>query len=660
MRAGRFFLTLSCGALLGITALAQPTPSRAVIHLAKSPHAKIRPVPVSAVTIDGGLWAERRRVTAEASIPSLLELLESNGILDNFRRLSGRKQVDRRGPLYTDSDVYKWIEGAAFVLQSGPDPALKAKVDAVIDDIVAAQDPSGYLNTWFQGDRKKDRWQQQYTGHELYCLGHLLQAALAYEQATGDRKLLEAGIRFVNHIINDVVAGGQPLWAGHPEIEMALAELYRAEGDKRYLDLAAYILKGERERLKISPSQLRYTFSGKPFIERTEMEGHAVRACYASAGATDYYLETGDPAYWHTLTRLWEDMAQRKMYVTGGVGSRASGEAFGEPFELPNALAYTESCAAISAMMWSYRMLHAGPQAKYADVMERALYNSINSGMSLSGTLYCYRNPLQLSGNPEDKIRNPWYSTTCCPPNLQRTFASLPGYLYSTSREGLYVHHFAPGNLQWRLEDGPTLGLRQETGYPFEGNVRMRLSLESPAEFTLFVRIPAWSEKTSVKVNGAVHSGVKPGEYLALRRAWKQDDIVELALDMTPQVLRANPLARENAGSVAIQRGPIVYALEQADQPLGVRVEDVAFVLSRNPAADFRSEFRSDLLGGVTVLKHRGVAFDTPAAELPLYAPLGAYPTRGSRPVDLTLVPYYTFHNRGEAAMQVWVPYQTR
>lgn len=620
----------------------------------------MRPVPVNAVSITGGLWAERRRVNVEASIPSLLEELEARGIIDNFRRVSGRKQVARRGPLYTDSDVYKWIEGAAFALQTTADPALKARVDAVIDEIVAAQEPSGYLNTWFQDERKVNRWKRQVSDHELYCLGHLLHAAIAYDHATGDRVLLEAGIRFVNHILNDVMPSGQTLMAGHPEIEMALVELYRAEGDKRFLELASHILTGERERTNYTEAQLRYTFSGKPFVERTEMEGHAVRACYAAAGATDYYLETGDEAYWSTLTRLWDDMATRKMYITGGVGSRAAGEAFGEPFELPNAQAYTESCAAIANLMWSWRMLHADPDAKYADVIERALYNSINSGMSLSGTLYCYRNPLQLSGNPNDKIRNPWYDTTCCPPNLQRTFASLPAHLYSTSDAGLYVHHYMPGELRWKLGDGTALTVKQTTRYPWEGGVKLELAPETVQEFTLFLRIPEWSQRTSVVVNGARQSGVGNGTYHAIRRAWKPGDTVELTLDMTPQVLRANPLARENTSSVAIQRGPLVYTLEQPDQPVGARVEDMAFSLSKDPAKDFQAEYRADLLGGVVVLKHRGIAFDNPAADLPLYAPMAQYPKRNSRPVDLTLVPYYTFHNRGEVAMQVWMPFVTR
>jgi uncharacterized protein len=646
-------LVLLAGLLFPTLAPGQP---RSLLHLENSPHAWLRPVPVSAVTLDDGFWAARRTVNAQASIPSLLQELESRGIIDNFRRISGRKDVQRRGPRYTDSDVYKWIEGAAYALQSNPDAKLRAMVDGVIDDIVAAQGEDGYLNTWLQDGRNEQRWQNQVSDHELYCLGHLLQAALAYEVATGDRKLLEAGIRFVHHILEDVVPSGQPLLAGHPEIEMALVELYRREGDRRYLALAGRILQGEPQKAPLTPRQIRYTFTGKPFTERSQMEGHAVRACYAAAGATDYYLETGDAAYWRTLTALWEDMALRKMYITGGVGSRAADEAFGEPFELPNAQAYTESCAAIANMMWSWRMLHADPQARYADVMERALYNSINSGMSLNGTLYCYRNPLELSGNPEDRIRNPWYDTTCCPPNLQRTFASLPAYLYSTSEDGLYVHHFASGTLKWKLHDGSALQVEQRTEYPWEGRIQLTVSPETARRFALHVRIPAWSRESAVTVNGESVQGVAAGKYLAVQREWKPGDRVEISLDMRPQAIRANPLARENARSVAIQRGPLVYVLEQPDQPLGVSVRDVLLRLSADPAQDFRAVREPDLLGGVTVLRHQGFVFETAAEEMPLYAPSHAYPERSRKTTDLVLIPYYTFHNRGEVAMQVWVP----
>ncbi|MGE5569047.1 MAG: glycoside hydrolase family 127 protein, partial [Rhodospirillales bacterium] len=436
MLTRREALASGIGALALMNAQNAAERDAGILDVARSPRAKLRNVPVRAVKMGEGFWARRMKVNVEASIPSLLELLEQNGIVDNFRRLSGRKNVPRRGPLYTDSDLYKWMEAAAFVLQSGDDPKLRAAFDRLTDEILAVQEPDGYLNTYWVEARKADRFKQMETGHELYCLGHLLQAAIAYYRGTGNRRLLEGGIKFADYLCRDFGPAKQPLLTGHPELEMALVELYRTTGERRYLDLAGYLLRGDGERLKVSPRQLVYMFSGKPFTSRTKLEGHAVRAMYACCGAADYYLETGDPAYWKTLELLWEDMARRKMYITGGVGSRASGEAFGEAYELPNIAAYTESCAAIGNIMWNWRMLAATGQGRYADVLERALYNGANSGMSLDGRLYCYRNPLELVSG-EDRIRNPWYSTTCCPPNLERLFASLPGYMYGTSDEGV-------------------------------------------------------------------------------------------------------------------------------------------------------------------------------------------------------------------------------
>jgi hypothetical protein len=397
-------------------------PEKVILNLWKSPYAKLRNVPVSAVRINDGFWAARRRTNVERSLPTMLRLLEEHGVVDNFRRLTGAKKVERKGPLYTDSDIYKWMEAAAYVLQSEERPELKAAFDRLAEEILAAQEPSGYLNTYYQDELKEKRFTEMHRGHELYCLGHLLQAAIAYYRATGGRKLLDGGIRFVEYLLREFGPTRRALLAGHPEIEMALVELYRTTGEGRYLELAGYLLRGDGERLNLTAGQMVYMFSGRPFTERTAMEGHAVRAGYASSGAADYYLETGEPAYRAALERLWADMTGRKMYITGGIGSRSAGESFGDPYELPNARAYTESCAAIANMMFNWRMLAATGEARFADVLEQALYNSANSGMSLDGTLYCYRNPLELSGSPEERIRNPWYSTTCCPPGRASTW----------------------------------------------------------------------------------------------------------------------------------------------------------------------------------------------------------------------------------------------
>ena len=642
-------------ALIGIAVVAQsadaPWRDQGVLFLKRSPYARLKDVPVRAVTMGDGFWAARRRVNIERSIPTLLELLESNGIVDNFRRLSGRKQVARRGPLYTDSDLYKWMEAVGFALQTRDDPALRATMDRLIDDVLSAQEPSGYLNTYFVEEKKPLRFTELVRSHEEYCLGHLLQAGIAYYRATGNRRLLDGGIRMADYFVENFGPAKRPMFTGHPELELAMVELYRTTGERKYLDFAGYLLSGvDRERLKLSDRDVRYTFSGAPFTSRKAFEGHAVRAMYAASGATDYYLETGDAAYRETLDRLWRDLTQGKMYVTGGVGSRSDGEAIGEPYELPNAQAYGESCAAIGNMIWNWRMLMASGEGRFADIVERALYNGVNSGMSLDGTLYCYRNPLESTG---EKIRNEWYDTTCCPPNLERVLASLPGYAYSTSDRGVWVHLYHSSDLGWRLEDGTGLAIQQRTEYPWKDAIDLTITPASAKEFSVFVRIPAWSGQSSVEVNGKPwEAAARAGEYLELRRQWTPGDRVHLRLDLQPRLTVSNPLVRENAGRVAVERGPLVYCLEQADQP----GEHTIFDLSLAPGT-FQSEFKADLLGGVTVLRHPGVASPRPLATQPLYSSAVPRQPEGGTPVTLTFIPYYAWANREPQAMAVWVPH---
>ena len=630
-----------------------------ILNVAKSPHAKLRNVPVHAVTITSGFWAKRRETNITSSIRSMEKLLEANGRMDNFRRLSGKTNAPQRGPVYSDSDVYKWTEAAAFVLQSGDRPALRGQTEKLIADITAAQQPDGYLGTYYVGDRAAQRMTTdvQRWGHELYDIGHLLQGAIAYYRATGDRALLDVGLRFVDNFLLPTFGPGpdkKPLFSGHPEIELALIELYRTTGDKRHLDLAGYLLQGD-DRIKFPQHAYVYHFCGIPFTSRTHLEGHAVRCMYACCGATDYYLETGDTTYWKTLNTLWDDLVSSQMYATGGVGARSDGEAFGDHYELPNFTAYGESCAAIGNMMWNWRMLAATGDAKFVDVIERALYNGINSGMSLDGALYCYRNPLGFDPSNGDKIRNPWYDTTCCPPNLERTFASLPGYFYSTSSDGIYVHLYDNSDLDWHLEDGTPLKIRQRTNYPWDGVVELAIAPATPADFTLFLRIPGWSDSAQVALNGKAVSGAQPGAYLPIRRRWSPGDTVRLQFDMTPQLLQANARLIDDNGRVAVQRGPLVYCLEQLDQPQGVELADVAVNADPSHASQFHAEFDPNLLGGVMVLHHEGAAYESSNAGNALYS---RYSTaaRKSKPIPLTFIPYYAWANRAPSPMQVWTP----
>ena len=638
--------------------------SQGVIDLSRSPYSKLRSVPVSAVTLRSGFWSRRRVTNVQSSLPTMRQELLDHGRIDNFLRLEGRSSAPQRGPLYSDSDVYKWMEAAAFVLQSQDDPNLRKTLNEWIATVVAAQEPSGYLNTFYVDDRRSERMlpQSQVSGHELYCIGHLLQGGLAMYRATGNPELLQAGIRFVDNFLIPAYGPGpnqKGIVSGHPEIEMALIELYRTTGQTRYLDLAGYILHGDA-RVPLKQSQTVYMFCGIPFPSRTRLEGHAVRAMYACCGATDFYLETGDPAYLKTLEALWTDLSEHQLYITGGVGARSQGEAFGDAYELPNARAYGESCAAIGNMMWNWRMLHATGEARFTDVMERALYNGINSGMSLDGTLYCYRNPLAFDPATGDTIRNPWYDTTCCPPNLERTLASLPGYFYSTSKAGVYVHLYDNATLKWRLESGTPLEIEQTTNYPWDGNVRLSVNPASPEEFTVFLRIPAWSTKSSVTVNGKAVEGGTAGQYLALHRRWTGKDSIELTLDMSPQVIRANPAVAEDTGRIALERGPLVYCMEALDQTAApsTAMGDAAAgaglsLYSAHSTGETKVHFDAGLLDGLVILEHPGTLSSPPPAGA-LYQSAAARPASSSA-TSLRLIPYYAWANRKPTAMQVWI-----
>ena len=586
----------------------------------------------------------------------MLELLEEHGEVDNFRRLSGRKNVARKGPLYTDSDVYKWIEAASWAVASnetseGEKVKFTSEIEALSSDIIAAQEPSGYLNTYYVGDRAHLRFAELTRSHEDYCLGHLIQAAIAYYRATGSRVLLEPAVRFADYIVENFGPDKRPFVTGHPELEMALIELFRTTGNGKYLGFAKYLFTGsERDRLKLKDADLRYTFSGRAFTSRTEFEGHAVRALYAASGATDVFTETGDPAYKRALDLLWTDLTARKMYVTGGVGSKSTGESFGDPYELPNAEAYAETCAAVANVMWNFRLWSLTGEAQYADVLERALYNGVNSGMSLSGNLYCYRNPLASNG---EKLRNPWYDTDCCAPNLERLFESLPGYFYAMSRDGVYVNLYHNSEMSWKMEDGTGLRVTQATTYPWSGDVRITVDPALTEAFTVYLRWPGWASSIDVQVNGRPYtlSGLQPGSFVPVSRTWTKGDVINVVFPMQPVQIVANSRVIDDYARTSIMRGPLVYALEQIDQS-GLLLGD----LSVRPNGANTVETRKDLLGGVTILKISGQVSEKTSVQEPLYQPLSTSVSRPRRPATLVYVPFYTVGNREPNPMEVWVP----
>jgi len=617
----------------------------------------LRPVPVDAVAIDDAFWAPRRRTNREVSLPAQYRLLEETGRVDNFRRAAGKSDGPFHGRYFNDSDVYKWLEAAAWALGERPDPGLAGQVDGVIEEIAAAQRPDGYLNSYFAGERAGQRWTDPDL-HELYCAGHLVQAAVAHHRATGGRRLLGVATRFADHVCDrfgPAEAGKRPWADGHPEIELALVELFRETGERRYLDQARFFVDVRGRGLLGRPFDRwgpEYHQDHRPFRELDEIVGHAVRAVYLNAGVTDLVLETGDPALRAALDRLWANMTERKQYVSGGLGARYEGEAFGADWELPNARAYAETCAAIASVMWNWRMLLLTGEARYADHLEWTLYNGVLPGVSLDGGSYFYQNPLEDDGGHR---RRPWFGTACCPPNVARLLASLPGYCYAVAADAVWVHLYAAGSARLSLADGRAVSLRQRTGYPWQGEVSIVVDgVEGDrGEVGLRLRVPGWCEAAALSVNGEpVGQAVAPGGYAEVRRRWRAGDVVRLSLPMPVRRLAAHPRVAENAGRVALSRGPLLYCLEAVDHP-GVDPRDV-----RLPGGgELRAE-PSGILNGAVVLRGEAVAAP-PGAEWrhALYRPAdgGAGAAAEGRPIPIAAVPYHAWANREAGPMAVWL-----
>jgi DUF1680 family protein len=630
-----------------------------VVDTAKSPRARVKPVPVSAVTLKDGFWSPRLRMNREVTLPTQYQLLEETGRIDNFRAAAGkdpaqygRSDIDRfvrSGAYYNDSDVYKWLEAASWVLASHRDPELEQMVDTAVTEIEAAQEPDGYLDTYFTGEHRSERWTNLRDLHELYCAGHLIQAAVAHHRATGSEQLLNVACRLADHI--DRVFGPQPGQregtSGHEEIEMALVELTRETGVDRYRRLARFFVE-MRGRGYAGGDE--YHQDHRPFRAFDRMVGHAVRAVYLNAGAADLCLEGDGEGYLLALDRLWHNMTARQMYVTGGIGARYHGEAFGYDYELPNRRAYAETCAAIGSVMWNWRMLALSGDARHADVLETTLYNGVLVGLSLDGGSYFYQNPLANDG---DHRREPWFGCACCPPNIARMLASLPGYVYGVSDDGLWVHLYAEGEATAALPDGRELVVSQRTQYPWDG--RIEIQMDTPGTYSLYLRVPAWCEGgAGLRVNEMLFSDeLVPGTYAEVRSDWQAGDRVTLDLPMLARRVACHPYVPNNAGRVALMRGPLVYCVEQVDHP-DWALDDLAIPFDAPLSADWQPA----LLGGVCVL--RGTAITSPpdprwSDRLYHSAEPAARPAQG-RSVPFTAVPYYAWANREVGAMRVWLP----
>jgi len=633
----------------GTTAPAtRPAPRRSIVHTASSPHAALGGVAVGDVSLLDGFWAARRRAN-QRGLAALGEALEEHGVVENFRRAVDPRRGEREGYWFTDSDLYKWLEAVAWSSATDPDPAMEERLDRVTEAIVAAQAPDGYLNTAFDAG---SRYSFLSSSHELYCAGHLLQAAIARSRVAGDDRLLAASTRLADHLCATFGSGGRDETDGHPGIEPALVELARETGDARYVDLATVLL-------------------GRVDAEaRGALWGHAVRAQYFAAGLTDVAIETGDERARAGADAMWASLCDTKSYVTGGVGGRWLGESVGRAYELPNESAYAETCGAVASVLWAWRQLQREPDGSVADQLELALHNGALVGMSLDGTEWSYVNPLADHAESErdpwmwDVIsqaviprlpsrRHPWHPVTCCPPNLGRLLAAMPALLYGRragaapdAADDVWVHLYAAS----RTRVGPVV-LEQRTDYPWRGDVDLEVVELPPGaddEWTLHLRIPAWSSGARIAVNGVPWPhGETRGGYAPVRRPWRVGDRVHLDLDVEARLIEAHPRVAEGRGRVAVARGPIVYCLEGVDHP-GIELLEAELDVDEPLVA----EHDDGLLGGITVVRGMGSA---PLDPYPgLYAPLGADRTRARRGVPLTFVPYYAWANRGLATMTVW------
>lgn len=635
-----------------------PKQTSVIVDTNRSTYARLKPVSLNAVILTDGFWQPRRTLLRNVTLPSQYDQLERTGRLGNFRRAAGQIKGQFEGLYFNDSDVFKWLEAASWLLATDDNPQLQEMVDRTIEWIQAAQQPDGYLNTYYILEHPDQRWSNLRDMHELYCAGHLFQAAIAHHRATGSTQLLDIACRFADLIATTF--GPQPGQRqgvpGHPEIEMALVELARETGRERYLSLAQYFLDARGHGLLGNSP---YHQDHAPFREMDRLVGHAVRALYLSAGATDILAETGEPDLKVALERLWQHMITRQMYVTGGMGARHQGEAIGTDYELPNARAYAETCAGIANVMWAWRLLLLEGHAPYADLMELALYNAALPGISLDGQTYFYVNPLATDGQPEPGTeiyrRQPWFRCACCPPNIARLIAQIPGYIYSVSEDTIWIHHFIGNEAQLTLARGDSVQIMVRTRYPWSGQVFVEVL--TPGSFALSVRIPGWCDnpeprdRPTVSVNGEpIDEKVTPGHYVIVRRTWAPGDSLCVHLPMPVRHIAAHPYVLENTNRIALMRGPLLYCLEGVDHP-GVDLRDVA--VSNHTSYDV--SFRPNLLGGIETITAE--ALSIPPDDIwrhALYSPdVPSHPTQ--RPVSLLAVPYFAWANREAGAMQIWL-----
>ena len=670
---------------------------------AANPHSSMFPVPLKDVRLTGGFWAERQAVNNQASLQSLWERANdpaAGHVIQNFEIAAGKREGVFAGTDWQDAWLFKWIEAACYILANDPGSRFEGRrldglVDEMIDLIGAAQQPDGYIATQITANPEKGRW-QLHKHHELYTMGHMITAACVHYRVTGKDNFLKIATKCADmvHAFFTVHQADYKTFPNNPSIIMAAVDLYRVTGNKTYLDLANHFIDSrgkypptieEQREHALLPQHVASFNSSQglinnqnfiPLRESREVLGHAVFFTYLYAGATDAYLESGDPTLWEALDRHWHDLTGKKMFVTGGVsphhmqlptisfkeGVRTYlkgdfvNEGVAKPYDLPQAHGYNETCGMVGNMMWNWRMLQASGEERFADIMELEWHNAILCGVDVDGIGWSYANPLRWYAGEHEVVQQEKYTSErglpgpkliCCPTNVLRNLSGYAGFLYGVGMDTLWINHYAGSELDTVLADGTPVKLAQETRFPWDGNVVLKV--ESSGKFTLKLRIPYWADGASIKVNGRKVKGVAAGTYAEIDRTWKPGDRVELDLPMEVKLLVSDPKIEQTRGQVAIKRGPVVYCLESHDIPKGVKIENIQIPSN----AKWKTDFRKDLLGGVTVLS------TTAEVVQPTERGIGTTRELGNakvKPVDIQMIPYFAWHNRGDCKMTVWLP----
>lgn len=612
-----FLLPFACMALWGCGGQDQVT---------APPLKMIDQIDFSHVHIQDNFWSPRLAKHTSATLPVCIDQIENQtGRMQNFEN-AAKGTGKHSGIFFDDSDVYKALEGIAYSLINNPDPKLEKKADEWIDKIAAAQQPDGYINTFYTLTGQDRRWNNM-DKHEMYCAGHMMEAAVAYYQATGKRKLLDVSIRMADHMM-ELFGPGKRHWVpGHEEIELALVKLYRTTDQQKYLDFANWLLEerghGYGSKGDEGEWDPAYYQDLIPVRELTDISGHAVRCMYLYCGMADVAALKKDTAYIEAMNRLWDDVVLRNMYVTGGIGSSRHNEGFTEDYDLPNLDAYCETCASVGMVYWNQRMNQFTGDSKYVDVLERSMYNGALAGVSLAGDRFFYVNPLESNG---DHHRQAWYGCACCPSQISRFLPSIGNYIYGTSNKALWVNLFIGNTTEVEI-DGKKVVMKQETDYPWDGQVKLTVTSEQPLGKELRIRIPGWCKSYTLSVNGSKVEGATEKGYAVIKK-WKSGDQIVLDMDMPVEKVSADPRVRQNTGKRALQRGPLVYCLEETDN-----TKDFAD-LALTASSSFEVKDEPDKLGGIRSIKAT------------------------SDGQTLHFIPYYAWDNREAGKMKVWVDYQ--